>query len=148
MDPEGQIPAAISDTMMLDDLDDAAIDHIVSVAGAGPGSPLVMYELRHVGGAAARSGEDHGVIDVLPGEFLAFGVGIPMEAGMGALIEAHLGRARDGLEAYSTGREYLNFAERTTDPETFFGPETLGRLRAIRRRVDPARMFLANHPID
>ena len=148
MDPEGQIPAALSDTLMLDDLDDAAIDHIVSVAGAGPGSPLVMYELRHIGGAAARSADDHGVLDVMPGEFLAFGVGIPMDEAMGALIDAHLDRARDGLEAYSTGKQYLNFSERETTPETFFGPEALARLRAIREQVDPARMFVSNHPID
>ncbi len=147
MDPEGQVPAAISDTLLLDELDDAAIDHVVSIMGDGSQSPLVMYEIRHLGGAAARSGEGHGVVDVIPGEFLTFGVGIPMAEGMGALIEAHLGRIRDGLESSSTKREYLNFSERTTDPETFFGAEKLARLRAIRDQVDPARMFLANHPL-
>ena len=149
MDPEGQIPMAMSDTLMLSsDLDDAAIDTIVSVMGTEAGSPLVMYELRHVGGAAGRSGADHGALDRLEGEFLAFGVGIPMEEGMDALIEGHLGRIRDGLQPYSTGREYLNFNERESDASTFFDASTLARLRSVRDRVDPNRMFRANHPID
>jgi FAD/FMN-containing dehydrogenase len=148
MDPEGQIPAAISDTLLLDRLDDDAIDHVTAVAGTGPETGLVMFEIRHIGGAAARSGADHGVIDVMPGEYLTFGVGIPMFEGMDALIEANLGKARDGLEQSSTQAQYLNFSENETSPETFFGPEKLARLRAIRAQVDPARMFLANHPID
>ena len=43
------------------------------------------------------------------------------------------------LTAFYTGRAFF---------KTFFGPEKLARLRAIRERVDPARMLLANHPID
>jgi FAD/FMN-containing dehydrogenase len=148
MDPEGQIPMAQSDHMLLSsELDDAAIDAIVAVIGTEQGSPLVMYELRHVGGAAARSGSGHGAIDRLDGEFMAFGVGIPMDEGLGALIDAHLGRIRDALTPYSTGREYLNFTERQKDASTFFGPTAYERLKAVRAQVDPQRTFLANHPI-
>jgi FAD/FMN-containing dehydrogenase len=147
MDPEGAIPAGQSDTMLLsDDLDDAAIDMLAAIAGT-PGSPLVMYELRHIGGAAGRSGDDHGVLDRLPGEFLAFGVGIPMDEQLGALIEAQLGRIRDALGAYDTQRTYLNFNERATDASEFFGASAYERLTAVRRAVDPDRVMLANHPI-
>ena len=148
MDPEGAIPMAQSDTLLLaDTLDDEAIDAIVAVAGTGAGSPLVMYELRHIGGAAARPGADHGVLDVLPGEFLAFGVGIPMNEELGALIEAHLGRLHDALAAYDTQRSYLNFKERQTDAAEFFGAAAYERLTAIRAEVDPGRLMLANHPV-
>jgi FAD/FMN-containing dehydrogenase len=148
MDPEGAIPAAQSDTMLLaDTLDDDAIDAIVSIAGTGAGSPLVMFELRHIGGAAARSGADHGVIDVLPGEFLAFSVGIPMTEELGALIDAHQARLRDMLGAYDTQRTYLNFKERPADASEFFGAAAYERLTAIRAEVDPERLMLANHPV-
>jgi hypothetical protein len=147
MDPEGQIPLAQSDTIML--TDELADDHIDAIAAVmGRGGPLVMYELRHLGGAAGRSGADHGAIDTLAGEFLAFGVGIPMEPGTGALIEAHLGRIRDALQGIAAGRDYLNFQEQPSDASSFFGPATHDRLKAIRAQVDPGRTFLANHPID
>jgi FAD/FMN-containing dehydrogenase len=148
MDPEGAVPAALSDTMLLSDaLDDAAIDALAGIAGAGTQSPLVMVELRHIGGAAGRSGDGHGVLDRLPGEFLAFGVGIPMTEELGALIQAHLGHVRDALGAYDTQRAYSNFTERRADPAAFFGEERYAALRAIRERVDPDRVMLANHPV-
>ena len=148
MDPEGQIPAAVSDTLLLDDrFDDAAIDSIVAVMDGPEPSPLVMYEVRHIGGAAARSGADHGALDALRAEFLAFGVGIPMVPGMDVAIEAHLARIHDALQHFSTGRTYLNFQENDTEPTAFFGAATLERLRAIRDQVDPGRLFQANHEI-
>jgi FAD/FMN-containing dehydrogenase len=146
-DPEGEIPAAQSDTMLLTDgLDDVALEALAAVTDL-PGSPLVMYELRHIGGAAARSGSGHGVLDRLHGEFLAFGVGIPMDEATGALIEAHLGRARDALARFDTKRSYLNFVERPADPAQFYGAGAYERLKAIRAQIDPDRMMLANHPI-
>ena len=148
MAPEGAVPAFCSDHLLIERLDDEGVERLVQTVGAGSGTPLMLTELRHIGGAAARSGADHGAIDTLDGEFLAFGVGIPMGEGTGALIDAHRGRIRDALAGYSTGREYLNFRERATDAATFFGPETHARLKAIRAQVDPARTFLANHPIN
>jgi hypothetical protein len=148
MDPEGQVPGILSDTMLLSDgLDDAAIDAIAAIAGTGANSPLVMIELRHLGGALARSGADHGVLDRLPGEFLAFGAGIPMTEELAALVEAHLGRLRDALGAYDTQRRYLNFTERKADAAAFFGEERHAALQGVRERVDPDRVMLANHPV-
>src|SRR3712207_5585913 len=43
---------------MLGDLTPEAIDALVELAGAGSNSPLIMLELRHLGGASARS-EEH-----------------------------------------------------------------------------------------
>ena len=74
MDPEGPTPG-IGGHTILGALDDEAIDAFVAVAGAGSGTPLVMAELRQLGGAVARSGEHHGAVDVMPGEFALFAVG-------------------------------------------------------------------------
>ena len=148
MDPEGPVPAAEADTMMLGaGLDDDAIDAFVAAFTAGP-SPVVMYELRHIGGAAGRSGADHGALDALPGEYLAFGGGMPFDDGMKAALHARLGRVRDALAAHDTQRTYLNFQEQPVSAAEFFGAETYTRLRAVRAAVDPGRLFVANHPID
>lgn len=147
MDPEGAVPGTMSDHLVLsDDLDDDGIDAMVAVA-AQPGSPLVMYELRHVGGAAARAADGHGAIDVLPGEFLAFGIGIPAVPELAAAIPAHLGRIRDAFATYDTQRAFSSFVERATDTRSMFSATTYARLAAVRADVDPERMFVANHPV-
>ena len=70
-----------------------------------------------------------------------------MAPGMDVAIEATLGRLKDGLQAYATGYEYLNFQENPTEASSFFAPDVLARLRAVRERVDPQRMFQANHQV-
>ena len=40
-----------------------------------------------------------------------------------------------------------NFSDRDADPATFYTPEAYRRLCEVRRRVDPQRVFLANHQI-
>ena len=45
------------------------------------------------------------------------------------------------------GRHYLNFARWTVDPATALGAGAWQLLRAIRRKVDPAGVFRANHEI-
>ena len=47
----------------------------------------------------------------------------------------------------NSGREYLNFAERSRDASAFFGAGDLARVRAVKAKVDPEGMILANHPV-
>ena len=147
MDPEGAVPAAISDHQILDRLDDAGIDAFVDLVGPGSGAPLVMAELRHVGGALHRSHPRHGVIDTLPGEFLSFAVGIPFDEALAAAITTHLGVVRSALAPYDTQRTYLNFTEKRTDPAEFYGTANYVRLRAVKAEVDPHERLVSNHPI-
>src|SRR5262249_53168527 len=53
MDPENPVPG-LGDGMTLKELPDEAIDAWVSVAGIDSGSPLLLSEFRHVGGALGR----------------------------------------------------------------------------------------------
>ena len=110
MDPEGPTPG-IGGHTMLGELDDEAIDALVAVAGAGSGTPLVMAELRQLGGAVGRSGERHGAVDVMPGEFALFAVGIPMTPEVGAAVHAHLPKLIGAMAKWDAGTAYMNFAE-------------------------------------
>ena len=65
----------------------------------------------------------------------------------GAAESAHLALFRDALRPEDSGREYLNFAERSRDASAFFGAGDLARLRAVKAEVDPEGMILANHPV-
>src|SRR3954451_18894249 len=59
MDPPQPVPGA-SEYSMVGDLTPEAIDALVDVTGHESGSPLLSVELRPLGGALARSREDHG----------------------------------------------------------------------------------------
>jgi hypothetical protein len=144
MDPEEPIPY-LSAAAMVGELDDAALDAFA--ASVPPGVPVLMAELRHIGGALARTPEHAGALGRLDGAYVLFGVGLVMGPEMGAPVAAALAAFEDSLAGCKTGASYPNFSERPTDTATFFTPEAYARLRALRAAVDPDGRMVANHPI-
>lgn len=144
MDPEQPTPG-LSATTMLDELPDAGIEKLLEVAGPGSGSVLLSAELRQLGGALARRADGAGALASLPGAYLAFGVGIPLAPDMP--VQQHADRLVAALEPWSVPGRYLNFVEQSQDASVGYDPDTWDRLRSIRRAVDPAGVFLANHEI-
>ena len=105
----------MSDSTMLDGLTAETIDALVDVAGPGSGSPLLMVELRHLGGALGRYAG--GALSRFDGEYLYFAAGVPMDPAVVAALEAHFAhRRRAPWRPHSSGRQYLNFAERAIGP--------------------------------
>ena len=147
MDPEGPTPGMGHHTM-LGELDDEAIDTLVATAGPGSGSPLLGVELRQLGGAVGRSGAHHGAVDVMPGEYAMFAVGIPMTPELGAALREYLPRTIDAMAKWDAGTAYMNFAEAAdADPASFYSPENYARLRRVKAEVDPGGRFRGNHAI-
>jgi len=145
MDPPDPVPY-YGEHLVLGDLPEATIDDFVAAAGPGSGSGLVSVEIRHTGGALARSDESHGVRDTLPGSFLYFGLGLTPDGESLAATQRDLRRVTGSLAAHRAGA-YLNFAEETADAASFYSPESYRRLREIRAVVDPDEVFLSNHVI-
>ena len=146
MDPEHPVPA-LSDHTMVSGLDDATIDRLVETAGIGAGSPLMLVELRQLGGALAEAPEGAGALATLDADFAYFALGVPMDPGVGAAIEAHLPLVREVLADRETGRAYGNFSERPSDLSRMFDDVTYHRLAAVKDRFDPQDVFQANLPI-
>ena len=146
MDPKEPVPG-VSDSTLLGPLGAQGIDAFVEAAGPGSGSPLLSVELRQLGGALARTAPGHGAIDRLDGDFAYFGVGMAVAPEITAANEAHLARVADALAPYRTVR-YANFTEGRTSASSFFGPETVARLRAAKAAYDPDGVFRANYAID
>jgi FAD/FMN-containing dehydrogenase len=143
-DPEEPVPA-IGDGMLLETLDDLAIDAFLRVAG--PGSPLLAAELRHLGGALASPPTGAGARGHLEGNFLLFGVGIPGAPAPAADLEAFLDRYVGALAPWATGTRFTSFAERQHTLETCVPAPALKRLAEIRRAVDPDRLLVAPHAV-
>lgn len=141
-DPEDPVPA-IGDGILLETLDDRAIDAFLRVTG--PGSPLLAAELRQLGGALAASPSGAGARGHLEGAFLLFGVGVPGAPAPAAALDAHLDRYLGALTPWATGTRFTSFAERRTSLETCVPSSALARLRRIRDVADPGRLLLPAH---
>lgn len=146
MDPEEPMPGH-SDHTMLRTLPPAALDALLEVSDPATGSPLLMVELRHVGGALARPPQNAGALGAFDGEYLFFAAGIPMDPGVTAALEAHFALTRAALAPYESGSVYLNFAEQPVDTATIYPPDAYRRLREIKAAYDPDDRFCSNHPI-
>jgi len=144
MDPEDPMPG-MGDSAILDGLSPEVVDAIVDVAGPGSGSPILMVELRHIGGALGRYAG--GALSRFDGEYIYFAAGVPMDPAVVAALEAHYALVGAAIAPHKQGRQYLNFAERATDPVAFYGEERYARLRRIKAEVDPLEIFRANHEI-
>ena len=146
-DPEGGVAAA-SDHALIDDLPDAAIDDIVSMTGAGTGSPLMMVEFRQMGGALGRPAENAGALDRIDAKYVAFTVGVAETPEMGRTVERAARDAMGTLAPWNRGRTYLNFSERVTNTRSAYSVATHRRLQAVKGRVDPDGVLHGNHRIE
>jgi hypothetical protein len=144
-DPEDPIPG-IGDGMMLEKLDDWAIDSFVRASGEG--SPLLAAEIRQLGGALSSPPPGAGARGHLEGRFLLFGVGVPGAPAPAAELEAYLDHYLAAMRPWATGTRFLSFAERTRSLRTCVPDSVLARLQRIRAAADPTGMLVASHMPD
>ena len=146
MDPETPTPV-VSDHRMLAELPRDAVEAFLAAAGADSGSTLTIAALRQLGGALARRPERHGALPCLDGSFAMMAAGLAVDEEMAAAHRAQAHALATALEPWSNARRYSNMQEQSVDARSFFDEETLDRLRAVRRQVDPTGVFHANHPV-
>ncbi len=146
MDPEGGAPVA-SDTAMLAEFPEAAVDAFLAEVGPGADTPLLMAELRQLGGALARPHTGGGALTHLDAEFVLFSGAMAMDAESGAAGHAAATRLSAALASYANGRQYLNFAENPVAVASAYTDRSWRQLAGIRSAVDPDGLFVANHPV-
>ena len=146
MDPEDPTPG-VSASTILAELPEEAIETYLAKAGPGSGSTLLAAELRQLGGALARPAEGAGALPKLEGKFVLFCVAVAMTPEMGVQGHADANAVVDALSSYSSGRDYLNFAETPVDVRKSFPQESWRRLKGVRSAVDPSGHLLANHQV-
>ena len=144
MDPEPPMPG-IGDGVMVDALDPAAIAAIVEVAGPGTDSPLVIVELRQLGGALRRRMPGAGALGSLDGSFAFFALGVPINPEVAQAVESRIDALKQAIAPWSRGKPYLNFAERRVAIGDAIGAEAFARLEGIKASVDPDGRFRSGH---
>jgi FAD/FMN-containing dehydrogenase len=146
MDPEPPVPA-LGHHRVLRELPDDAIAAFVNVAGPESGAPLLLAELRHLGGALARPAQNGGALDKLDGEFLALGIGMLMDPALREPIVGGLDKLANALDPWAAEGGFFNYAERPGEVDAIMPAETCRRLAEVKRRWDPDDLILANHSV-
>ena len=144
MDPEPPMPG-IGDGVMVDDLDADAIAAIVATAGPGTDSPLILVELRQLGGALRERRAGAGILGALDGSFALFALGAPMGPGVGEAVERRIAAVKQALAPWSRGKPYLNFADKKVALGDAVGADAFARLERIKASVDPRNVFRSAH---
>jgi hypothetical protein len=117
------------------------------VEGPDSESPLIAVELRHLGGALARTSPEHGAVGGLDAGFALYAVGAAPTPETQAAVERQIERVRAALAPWTSERTYFNFTERRADGRELYGELTHRRLREVKRRYDPDELLVGAHPI-
>ncbi|MXM66884.1 FAD-binding protein [Streptomyces sp. HUCO-GS316] len=128
-------------SMMLRELDEAAMDTLLTLAGPGADCIDLAVELRQLGGAVGRPPEVPNAVDHRDAAFALSTLSLP---------DNRPPLVVDGMAAWGTGRRYLNFlaSPDTADlTESGYEPATFARLADIKAQVDPDNLFRFNHNI-
>ena len=146
MDPEEPVPG-LGHHALLRELPEEAVDAFVDAAGMDSGSPLLLAELRQLGGALSRPAEGAGALSHLDAAFVFNGVGMAMGPDMAGPIERHLAHVVDVMQPWAATGHYFNFAERAVPPEDLFRGDAGRRLAEVKARWDPDGVIRANHAV-
>jgi hypothetical protein len=146
MDPENPVPG-LGHHKVLRELPDEAIAEFTRVAGPDSGSPLLLTEIRHLGGALGRPDPNGGALTHLNAEFALFGIGMVMSLEMGQAIQSHLDVVTEAMQPWAAEGGYFNFAERPCDADAILPAEVCARLIEVKRQWDPDGMIVSNHAL-
>lgn len=143
-DPPDPMPSSGAG-ILLRELDQGAVEAYVDLAGPDVDVPLAQLELRHLGGALARSDPAHGALDVAGAPFLLWGVGAAFTREDRVAVDATLATVSDRMAAFSAEHSLLGFAEQQPDLGASFPPVVAERLNQVKAAYDPDGLILGNH---
>jgi hypothetical protein len=146
MDPEQPVPG-LGHHELLAELPDDAIEAFVGAAGPEANSPLLLSEVRQLGGALGRQAENGGALSKIDAAFVMLGIGLPMTPELGQAIDSHLDHLHDAMSPWAAPGGYFNFADRPCDVDAILPAETCSRLGEVKRRWDPDDMIQSNHAL-
>jgi FAD/FMN-containing dehydrogenase len=145
MDPPQPLPYA-SAHALLSALPSAAIDDLVATVDMHPGAPLVLVQLRHMGGALARRPPGAGARATLPGHLSMMAAGLITDEASARAVETALHALTTSVTDHRVGH-YPGLVEQPTDAGRFFDETTWTRLRRVKRHYDPWDLIRGNHHI-
>ncbi len=145
-EPTDPMPS-MDHSMLLTGLDDAAIDGLLALVGDARTTPLMMTQLRGLGGAFAEARPGHGAVRPVTEPFQLLAVGVPAVPELGEAIP-HAFAALDGVLGRLAGEHRMpNFSGAGQSDSAGYDVPRLQRLRAIKRQRDPHGVIRSNKPV-
>ena len=146
MDPENPVPG-IGEGGLVGELSDEALDAFLGLAGPDSGSPLLLTEIRHLGGAMAREAGGGGALAKLDAEFVMYSVGMPATPELAEAIPGYLRKIGETMKPFAAEGAYFNFTEAPCDVDAILPADVCDRLREVKRAWDPEGRIVANHGV-
>jgi FAD/FMN-containing dehydrogenase len=145
---EPTAPAPNLDTStLLERLDDDTIDRLVEAVGAASGSPLAVFQVRHLGAAFTAGSALEGAAGRIDQPYQLYALGIPVMPALVEPIHAALARVEDAVAPASSGTTTANFLHAGGDVDRCWPPEVRARLRAVKAEADPLGTIRSNRPV-
>ncbi|WP_433383503.1 FAD-binding oxidoreductase [Actinoplanes sp. CA-142083] len=129
---------------LLHDLPTEAVDALLAVAGPAAGSPQVIVELRHLGGALAEPPTYPSALCHRDAAFSLITIGV-LAPPIADAVASHAGRVSEAMAPWTTGGVLPNLAAGVGEERIArsYDPETLARLLALAEQYDPANVLRA-----
>ncbi|SDP13272.1 FAD/FMN-containing dehydrogenase [Arthrobacter sp. ok909] len=151
LDPENPVPVR-EGGMLLNELDEALAEALLEVAGPDSNAPLLLAEVRLMGGALAApaapsSHDDHVAGRDAAWSFFAVGVMMPESAD---LVPAAIAAARRTLAPFGTGGTAVNMhghVESAAEAAKAWPEGSRRRLSEAKAELDPQNLFRHGHAI-
>ncbi|MEV6410158.1 FAD-binding oxidoreductase [Kribbella sp. NPDC051718] len=145
-EPEDPMPG-IGKVAMLKEFSQYTIDALLELVLDRPQpSPLMLVEVRHVGGALTRPGGHESAVGTMTDPYFVLLGGMAMAPEHGPLLQAEIDTVVAGLAPWAGGLLPPTMAH--GEPvEDVYPAATLTRLREIKNRVDPTNLIRGNRPL-
>ena len=150
MDPVDPL-GAYGHTEMVRDLSEETRRTLVDLAGAGSDTPLLLLEIRRLGGALSRPPADLNPMGRSDAGYIMNGIGATFTPEMAQAVQAYLAHVAEAIKPHATGATYVNFMELDgASPERVkaaYSAEDWERLVDLKDRCDPGNFFRYNRNI-
>ncbi|MFF1832106.1 FAD-binding oxidoreductase [Paenarthrobacter sp. NPDC058040] len=147
-DPDQPVPVR-ERGFLLDRLDDPAKEAILRHFGHGVESPVLLAEIRLLGGALAQCADGEDSVSGRDAAFSFFMAGMAVPP-LAELLPLVYDAVREDLRDASTGGTFVNLHGHFVDAEDrekAWGPTVRERLRKAKAELDPKNMFSFGHVV-
>jgi FAD/FMN-containing dehydrogenase len=144
--PGTPIPTRIRGEL-LSGLPDEAIGELLRLAGQDPRSPIMMAEVRHLGGKLAQDPPDGGAIGRCEAPYQLEMLGLAVTSAADQAIQHNQHAITTALAPWTTGMTLPGIAQPPLDTaERVYPSATRDRLRRVKDRYDPNGIILPSFP--
>lgn len=126
---------------LLDALPDATVEKLVDTTGPGSQSPMMVVELRQLGGAFADPLRLGGAFDRIDRPWLYYAAGVAFDTAATESIAGQFSSNSAVLAAHTTRYTIPPFAEDAAEHQQSFGLATARAVNTVRQSYDPDGLF-------